>query len=157
MRRKDREVTSKEELTEILQACKVCRIAMATNNKPYIVPMNFGYVWQNDLLVLYFHCAKEGKKIDMLTENNSVCFEMDGRHDLVTGTTACDYSFAYSSIIGNGKATFLEDPVEKEAALMHIMQHQTEKSEFTFSETILKHTQLFQIISSDYSGKINKK
>lgn len=44
MRRKDREITGRENIEPILQACKVCRVAMTgTDGWPYVIPMNFGY------------------------------------------------------------------------------------------------------------------
>ena len=43
MRRKDREITDIEELLAVVSRCKVCRLAMAENNRPYVVPLNFGY------------------------------------------------------------------------------------------------------------------
>ncbi len=46
MRRKDREITGRENIEPILQACKVCRVAMTgTDGWPYVIPMNFGYTW----------------------------------------------------------------------------------------------------------------
>ncbi|MDR2759002.1 MAG: pyridoxamine 5'-phosphate oxidase family protein, partial [Spirochaetaceae bacterium] len=107
MRRKDREITDIEELRGIISRCKVCRLAMAENNRPYVVPLNFGYEYQNGELILYFHGAQEGEKIDMLKKNPQVCFEMDGGHRLVEGREAHDYSFAYESIIGFGEVEFV--------------------------------------------------
>ena len=67
MRRKDREITGRENIEPILQACKVCRVAMTgTDGWPYVIPMNFGYTWDEDGLMLYFHGGVKGKKIDSL-------------------------------------------------------------------------------------------
>lgn len=44
MRRKDREVTEMEEIQQIFDECKVCRIGIMDENGPYIVPVNYGYV-----------------------------------------------------------------------------------------------------------------
>ena len=53
MRRKDREITGRENIEPILQACKVCRVAMTgTDGWPYVIPMNFGYTWDEDGLTL---------------------------------------------------------------------------------------------------------
>ena len=58
MRRKDCEITDKNEMLEIIRKADACRIAFAVNNTPYIVCMNYGYEWVNDELTLYLHCAK---------------------------------------------------------------------------------------------------
>ena len=78
MRRKDREITGRENIEPILQACKVCRVAMTgTDGWPYVIPMNFGYTWDEDGLTLYFHGGVKGKKIDSLKADPRVCFELD--------------------------------------------------------------------------------
>jgi nitroimidazol reductase NimA-like FMN-containing flavoprotein (pyridoxamine 5'-phosphate oxidase superfamily) len=66
MRRKDREVTGTEELLAIIRANKVCRLGMADGDLPYVVPLNYGFEFDCGRLVLYFHCAGEGKKIGIL-------------------------------------------------------------------------------------------
>jgi hypothetical protein len=54
MRRSDREIPGIQEIEEIIQKADVCRIALANDNIPYIVPMNFGYVNDPDR-TLFFH------------------------------------------------------------------------------------------------------
>ena len=39
---------------------------MADDNQPYIIPLNFGYVYKTGILTLYFHGAYKGMKIDIL-------------------------------------------------------------------------------------------
>ena len=101
MRRKDREITGRENIEPILQACKVCRVAMTgTDGWPYVIPMNFGYTWDEDGLTLYFHGGVKGKKIDSLKADSRVCFEMDCEEGLTgEGDLACRYSYAFSSIV----------------------------------------------------------
>ena len=77
MRRKDREITGRENIEPILRACKTCRVAMIADGAPYVVPLNFGYTWDDDGLTLYFHSGLKGKKIDALRADPRVCFELD--------------------------------------------------------------------------------
>ena len=63
MRRKDREIQNTEDKIKIIEKCKYLRLGLSENNMPYIVPLNYGYSYENEKLTLYFHCAKEGKKI----------------------------------------------------------------------------------------------
>jgi nitroimidazol reductase NimA-like FMN-containing flavoprotein (pyridoxamine 5'-phosphate oxidase superfamily) len=156
MRRKDRELTKPEDILRIIKDCRVCRIAMVGQGRPYIVPMNFGYEFMEGTLSLFFHCAGSGKKIDILKENDDVCFEMDCGHDLKEGPIACEYGFSYASVIGNGKAEFVEDFEGKSNALLKIMEHQTGKTDFLFDENIVKETTVFRIVSTEYSGKRKK-
>ena len=43
MRRKEKEITDKNQIEKILEESPVCRLAMVDGDKPYMVPMNFGY------------------------------------------------------------------------------------------------------------------
>ena len=72
MRRKDREVTEMEEIQQIFDECKVCRIGIMDENGPYIVPVNYGYVREEGKVILYIHGAREGKKIDLIRKNANV-------------------------------------------------------------------------------------
>ena len=77
MRRKDREISGRENIEPILQACKTCRLAMVADGAPYVIPLNYGYTWYEDGLTIYFHSGIKGKKIDALRADPRVCFEMD--------------------------------------------------------------------------------
>lgn len=125
MRRKDREVTETEHICEIIDSCKVFRIAMSVKDVPYMVPLNFGYRYADGAFQFFFHCAGEGKKIRMLKENSQVCFEMDGDHQLTEADMACGYGYLYKSVIGMGQVDFVTDTQEKAECLCHIMKHQT--------------------------------
>jgi nitroimidazol reductase NimA-like FMN-containing flavoprotein (pyridoxamine 5'-phosphate oxidase superfamily) len=154
MRRKDREVSDTEALLEIIKSCKVCRLGMAEDSLPYIVPLNFGYEYQNGVLTLYFHSALEGKKIDILKKNKKVCFEMDGEHQLTTGTDDCGYGFNFASVIGFGTVEFVEETIEKIHGLSLIMKHQTEEDrEFVFPEAQVQATAVYKLRSDSFTGK----
>ena len=109
MRRKDREITDIDEKINIIKKCKVCRIALSENNMPYIVPLNYGYSFENNILTLFFHSATEGKKLDIIQNNNNACFEIDCDTQLIEAEKACDYGYAFRSIVGFGKITILEN------------------------------------------------
>lgn len=49
MRRRDREITDKQEILEVMRKCDVCRIALHDGDYPYIVPLNFGLQVENDM------------------------------------------------------------------------------------------------------------
>lgn len=63
MRRAKRLVTDIELIKKLVEEVQVVRIAMNGEIYPYVVPVNFGYSWDNnDQLTLYIHGAKEGKE-----------------------------------------------------------------------------------------------
>ena len=128
MRRKDREVKDYEQIIDILSRCKVLHLALISEGKPYSVPLNFGYVVEDDAdtkkLYVYFHCASEGKKLTAIKENPDVCFsaeslaEADGDKE-----NACTWTCYYESVIGFGKAKVLTDSDERAKGLDAIMLH----------------------------------
>lgn len=152
MRRKDREVTEPSELLEIIDDCMICRVAMQDGQGLYIVPLNFGYEFVDGKLTLYFHSAKEGRKIDILSKAPAVAFEMDCGHQLIESEIACRNGYAYKSIIGNGRASLIENTEEKIKGLSRLMLHQTGK-EFEMPTQAADAVAVFKIEAIEYTGK----
>ena len=125
MRRSDREVTNIEDILEIIKSCKTCHVAMIDGTMPYVLPLSYGFDYIEDTLTLYFHCAYEGKKIDILKKNNKVCFEMclEGE-PIFAMNTPCNSGYYYASVQGVGEVKFIESSDDKRAALTKIMQQQ---------------------------------
>ena len=119
MRRKDKEITDRAEIEEILTRAQVCRVAFSKDNIPYIVPLCFGYRDGR----LFFHSALEGTKLDMITHNSAVCFEVETDLDLVAGPRPCAWTMHFRSVIGFGTASMVEDVEGKQAALECITSH----------------------------------
>ncbi|HZK61118.1 MAG TPA: pyridoxamine 5'-phosphate oxidase family protein, partial [Anaerovoracaceae bacterium] len=136
----------------IIMKADVCRIALANGNFPYIVTMNFGYApgpepW------LYFHCASEGKKLDMIRKNNFVCFEMDTGHKLYKGTNGCDWGMKYSSIVGYGNISIVAEKEEKRVGLNCIMNHYGGEWEYSYDEKVLERTTILRLDITEITGK----
>lgn len=156
MRRKDREVTNTEEIMGIIEECEVCRLGLHDRESIYMVPMNFGYEQKDGRLTLYFHCAKTGKKIELLKENPHVGFEMDCRHELVQGDSSCAFTFHYASVIGKGEAQILEVNEEKAEGLTYIMRHLTGKKQHEFKEKWLNMVTVIKVEADTYCCKQNQ-
>jgi len=150
MRRKDREITGITEMEAIISRADVCRIALTDNDTPYIVTMNFGYSPDRKF---YFHCAGEGRKIDMIRKNNYVCFELDTDHELTAGTEACDFGMKYSSIIGWGKIFILTGDEEKREGFNSIMQHYSERGGYSYATEQFDKTTVLRLDIISMTGK----
>ena len=138
----------------VISKCKICRLGLSLNNFPYVVPLNYGYTYQDDTLTLFFHSAEEGKKIDIIRNNNNACFEIDCDTKLIEGDKPCDYGYAYKSITGFGKIIFLKTDDEKSDGLNHIMKHQTGKeTEYHFTEAELNSVCVYKMIVEQFTGK----
>ena len=118
----------------------------------YIVPLNFGYQYENGCLTLYFHSAKSGRKINALEKNSAVAFEMDCGHRLMEADEPCRYSYSFASVIGNGTASLVWDGEEKKRALSLLMKHQTGR-DFVFDNRMADAVTVFKISVSTFSAK----
>jgi len=155
MRRKDREITDRAVIRDIIVHSGICRIGMIAEGMPYIVPLNHGLVEQGNHMTLYFHSAHEGKKLDAIRINPHVCFEMDCGHALVgEGDIGCKYSYAYQSVMGEGVMTFVEDEAEKAAGLAAIMHTQTGRA-FSFTPEQAKAVAVLRLDVTKLSAKSN--
>ncbi len=154
MRRKDREVTDPTEIRAILERADVCHLAMSDNNVPYLVTMNFG-LRKDTKLVLYFHSAPEGKKIDILRAHNAVCFEADIDHELLLSQTdtSCGCSMRYRSVVGTGRVSFDTERTEKGEALEAIMNHYAPESPHSFAEEMVGRTTILRLDVETITGK----
>ena len=150
MRRKEKEVKKHSEIEEIIKKAMICRLGLSLNNEPYIVPMNFGYKDK----VLYFHCAKKGKKTDIIKQNNHVCFELEADTSMIKGEHACiDWKMFYESVIGNGKAYIIEDAQEKIKALDIIMAQYSGSKKYEYTDKNIRGVSVIKVEVETMSGK----
>ena len=103
----------------IISGAKVCRLGLANENQPYVIPLSVGYHDNT----LYFHTGKKGKKMEILKKNNRVCFEMEADLEVIPAENPCKWNIHYRSVVGYGRALILEDPAEKRKALDVIVRH----------------------------------
>jgi nitroimidazol reductase NimA-like FMN-containing flavoprotein (pyridoxamine 5'-phosphate oxidase superfamily) len=149
MRRKDKEISDKNIIDEIIRNSNICRIAMIDNGLPYLLPLNYGYFDGN----LYFHSALSGRKIDILKQNNYVCFEIEGHTEIITGEKACDWTTKYRSVVGYGHIEFETDIEDKRKGLDIIMKAHGKLDENIYSESSLKPMLILKLKIESVSGK----
>ena len=148
MRRQEREIRDEAEIQEILEKALVCRLGLYDGQYPYVVPLNYGY--RNRCM--YFHCAREGKKTDILKKNGRVCIEVDIDFRVVRGETPCRWTAKYRSVIGFGRARIIDDEREKKAGLDVIMAHYG-GSGGGYDEKSLQRTSLIEVVLESITGK----
>ncbi|MDD4159750.1 MAG: pyridoxamine 5'-phosphate oxidase family protein [Synergistaceae bacterium] len=150
MRRKDKEVTSRDWITDVLDKGVWMQLAMAgKDGSPYIVPLNYGF--KDDFIII--HGAKDGKKIDLLKENTKVAFNVSIDTELIRNEdNPSEFSMKYRSVSGLGIAAFIEDPEEKREALKILMEHYRGPKE-PMAEGMLKATSVIRIQITELTGK----
>ncbi|MDR1416886.1 MAG: pyridoxamine 5'-phosphate oxidase family protein [Prevotellaceae bacterium] len=154
MRRKDKEIADVNEKVKIIDENKVCRLALSDNDQPYIIPLNYGYSFENGALTLYFHSAREGKKLEIIKKNNRACFEVDCDGALVEGDKPCNHSYVFKSIIGTGRIMLVSTVAEKRDGLDKLVRHQTGKNEVhSFDEKMVEQVIVYKMIVEEFTGK----
>ena len=148
MRRKDKEMKDPDAISSVIRRSTVCRLGMSDDNQPYVLPMSFGY---KDGAV-YFHCATEGRKIEILRKNPRVCIEFDVDCRVKTGDSACKWGFVFQSAIAFGVASFVSDLKEKQAALDVIMRQYSNEA-FTYPESALEKILIIKVNITELTGK----
>ena len=149
MNRAEKEITNPEEIQDIMRQAQICRMAMVAGDMPYVIPLNF--VVAGDCL--YFHSATKGKKIEILSKNKDVCFEMEINARIIAGETPCAWGMKYASVIGYGRAFFVSDQAEKIKALNLLMDKYAGPGNYTYLENIVRKTMIVGVKIEKLTGK----
>ncbi|MEI6825955.1 MAG: pyridoxamine 5'-phosphate oxidase family protein [Desulfuromonadales bacterium] len=152
MRRVDKEIRDRADIDRIISGSQVCRLGLARDNVPYVIPVSFGY----DGVALYIHTAHTGRKIEFFEANPAICLEFEHAVTLKThDSAACNWTFSFQSVIGYGSIHELTDPAEKTTALQVIMKQYSDR-EWSFSEASVAGVRVWKITIESLSGKQSK-
>jgi nitroimidazol reductase NimA-like FMN-containing flavoprotein (pyridoxamine 5'-phosphate oxidase superfamily) len=175
MRRSDRMITDPVRMDAMLSKSKVCRIAFAVHDEPYLVPLSFGAADQiGDTMEfnesrrcflargqracrIYLHTAQSGRKLDMARVQPRVCIEIEGRTEILPSETSCKWSVEYESVIGYGNLVEIKDPDEKRAGLECIMRQHGAAGDIEFPQGMVERTGVLRLDLSELSGKTNRR
>jgi nitroimidazol reductase NimA-like FMN-containing flavoprotein (pyridoxamine 5'-phosphate oxidase superfamily) len=155
MRRNDRRITNLSEIEDILARADACRIALVDEGMPYLVALNYGYrkATTESPAALYFHCAPEGRKLDIIRKNNQACFQLDVDHELIRAGTGCGWGMKFRSVVGFGRIVLVEDEGERKAGLDAIMQHYGAEGSFAYEARTLALTTVLRLDIEEISAK----
>jgi len=151
MRRKEKEITDKAVIEEVLRENEVGRLALLVDNQPYIVPLNFVYFDGK----IFFHSHKDGKKMRAISKNPKVCFEVDSG-EMVKSDKPCDFTWKYRSVIVEGTASVLSDARERLSVMKRLSdKYSPGKGEMLTAMDLEKNPQLIivEIRVGEMTGK----
>lgn len=154
MRQHKREVKDRNEILEIMKRCDVCRIALNDDDGfPYILPLNFGLrVDENGDIILIFHSALEGYKLNLIQKDNRASFEMDCKHELQYFEDRGYCTMAYESVIGRGHIRIFDDE-EKMKALTELMDQYHPGKNVYFSPDAMSRTLVYGLKVESITAK----
>ena len=152
MRRADREVTDRNDILKIVDQCDCLHLALMDGDYPYVIPMNFGYEDDGEKLVIYFHGATEGEKLELIAKNSHAAFSMSCAHELVPAKTPCATTFKFESVCGRGLIHMVEGD-EKMHALSVIMTQYDKEKTYTFEEKHARAVSVFRLDVESFTGK----
>ncbi len=116
VRRQDR-VADKLEAEELLVKGDYGVLSMNSGDYAYGIPMSYVYTGGS----IYFHCAPEGKKLDLIQRDNKVSFTVVGE----ATTLEEQFSVRYKSAVVFGRASVVTDNDEKLKALLALIEKYT--------------------------------
>lgn len=121
MRKSNREVTDFGEILNIIGKCETMRLGLYGEDYPYVVPLSFGFEADGEnRLTLYFHCATEGKKLDLIAKDRRACAEFDRLN--AYAETERSLTADYESVVCFGKVYPCEGE-EKVKGLRLLLEH----------------------------------
>lgn len=121
IRRSDKELNDPREIERVLASVRIMTVACCLENQPYLFTVDFA--WDSQARELWFHCATEGRKMDILRKNPRVCATVVEDRGYIPGE--CDH--AYRSLIMEGKAQTVTDFSEKRRGLeLLVRKHESE-------------------------------
>lgn len=108
--RRSKQVMSFEDSAAVLERNTAGVLAVSGDDGyPYAVPLSYVYTDGK----IYFHCAKQGHKLDAIARCEKVSFCVIDQDQVVPE----EFTTYFRSVIAFGKARVLEEPAEKRAAL----------------------------------------
>lgn len=151
MIRKDKEICDPNEMAAVIGRATYCHLALSDGGQPYGVPLCFGF---RDG-VLYLHSGSKGRKLSIIEKNPNVCVTFVSGATAKPGSSPCNWSMTYESVIGFGEAEILKDPAEKRAALDVITaQYDPEwRGTGDFPDAELKATAVIRVRLTSITGK----
>lgn len=113
VRRQNRILEDQSRIKELLHSSEYGFLSLGITENGYAYGIPISYAYDEDTNCLYFHCAPEGQKLDIIKQNDKVSFCVVG----VTKPIANQFTTLFESIIAFGKADIDLSDEEKRKAL----------------------------------------
>jgi len=116
------QITDREEIGKLLDDCERCRLGFSEDGVPYILPLNYGYTYEDGVITAFFHSGREGRKLEIIKKNPVVCFEVDCDYRLNPDENEARNAVQWDSLIGTGTIQIITDLHEKKMMLGNMIK-----------------------------------
>lgn len=153
VREAHRGVYDRETVYRILDEGFLCHAGFAVNGQPFVIPTSYG---RKDAS-LYIHGSAASRMLRQLKDGIPVCITVTLLDGLVLARSVFNHSMNYRSVVILGKATLVDDPQEKLAALRilseHILPGRWDDARQP-NERELKQTSVLRVPIEEFSAKV---
>src|SRR5579859_1067540 len=153
VREADRAVYDRETVYRILDEGFLCHVGFAMDGQPFVIPTSYGRKGAS----LYIHGSAASRMLRQMKEGVPVCVTVTLLDGLVLARSVFNHSMNYRSVVVLGKATLVDDPQEKLAALRalseHILPGRWDDSRQP-NERELKATSVLRVPIEEFSAKV---
>jgi len=119
VREPERAVYDREAVYRILDEGFICHVGFSVDGQPFVIPTSYGREGAN----LYIHGSAASRMLRQLKTAIPVCLTVTLLDGLVLARSVFNHSMNYRSVVILGKATLVDDPEEKLAALRILSEH----------------------------------
>lgn len=153
VREPHRGVYDRDVVNQILDEGLVCHVGFVTDGQPYVIPTLYGRNGNS----LYLHGSVASRLLRHLDAGAPLCITVTLVDGLVLARSVFNHSVNYHSVVILGRATLVDDPTEKVAALRalseHILPHRWDDVRQP-NEKELKVTSVLKIPIEEFSAKV---
>ena len=104
---------------QILDEGFICHVGFTAEEQTFVIPTSYGRSGNN----LYIHGSAASRMLKQLKEGLAVCVTVTLLDGLVLARSVFNHSMNYRSVVVFGRATMVDDPEEKIAALRALSEH----------------------------------
>ena len=155
IREHERGVYDRETVYKILDAGFICHVGFVQNGQPFVIPTGYGRHGDT----IYIHGSAASRMLKEVNQGVPVCVTVTLLDGLVLARSIFNHSMNYRSVVILGRATIIDDPVEKLEALRQLSEHiipgrwQDSRSP---NERELKATTILKIPIEEFSAKVRQ-
>lgn len=144
-------IEDRNEINEVIQACKTCYVAISDGDTPYVLPMNFAL--DGDTVIL--HSAQSGRMWETIRKNPKVCINWTLGEELAWQDVrvGCSYRVKSKSVLVEGEIEVIDDYDEKYRMLKKTMAQYSDR-EFKFSKPAVVNVGIMKVHIKKITAKV---